>query len=292
MDIRTLLGKSVNKLKNRGVSSPELDSELLLAQILAKPKEYIHTYPEKKISKEKEKIFWTLIKKRSAFIPLAHLLGYKEFWGRNFSVGKGVLVPRPESELIIEEVLKNDFSSLPELNLIDVGTGSGCLIVTLSRFLEKHENISFWGIDKHSTPLKYSRINAHRHRQKNIKLVKGSLLSYFLKDPDKLKKFNIVVANLPYLTRRQLKEEKSIQKEPKKSLVSPNKGLKHYRKLFEQLFKIKKAKPEAGLRIYCEINPGQADDIKKMASRILKAENREIKKDLSGKERLLLVNWL
>ncbi len=291
MKVKDLLNKARKELEAGKIESAWLDPQVLLSYLLSKEKEYLHIYPDKEIEKKIEKKYFSLIKKRGQGEPLAYLVGRKEFYGLDFAVGKGVLIPRPETELIIDETLNLDLNKYSSLNLIDVGTGSGCIITTLSKLLAQKNKITFWGVDKYATPLKYARKNAEKHKQTKIKFSKSSLLDYFLKNPGELKEFNLIIANLPYLTRDQFSQEKSIQKEPKTSLISAEKGLKHYKKLLAQVTRLKKAKPGASFLIYCEINPEQAIDLTKYAQEKLRPNNLQIKKDLAGLDRLVIMKF-
>lgn len=289
MKVKDLLNQARIELEAKNIKSAWLDPQVLLAHLFSREKEYLHIHPDKEVGKKIEEKYFQLIKKRGQGEPLAYLTGKKEFYGLEFSVGKGVLIPRPESELIIEEILNLDLTKYSSLNLIDVGTGSGCLVITLAKSLTGLKNIAFRGIDKYNQPLKYARENARKHQQKNIKFIKSSLLEHFLKTPKELKEFNLITANLPYLTPEQFSREESIQKEPQTSLISPEKGLAHYKELFRQLARLKSAKPEAKFLIYCEINPEQVKDLKKCSQKILKIKDLQIKKDLSGLDRLVIL---
>ncbi len=289
MDIKSIYKKSFSNLKYKKIPTPNLDVEAIISFVLKKNKEFLFTYPEHRITAKQKKIISSLIKKRGKGFPLAYLINSKFFFGLDFSVGQGVLIPRPETEIIVQDILETDFKKKKEINIIDLGTGSGCLAITLAKLLNKYENISFWGVDKYAKPLKYACLNAEKHKQTKVKFIRNSLLNYFLKNTTELKEFNLITANLPYLTRNQFKHEKSIQKEPRTSLISPENGLKHYRELFRQIARLKSIKSEANYLFYCEINPEQVKDLEKLSQEFFKPEKLLIKKDLAGLDRVIKI---
>lgn len=285
MNIRKVLKIGTESLKEKEIDTAILDAEVIFSYVIGKPKEYLHTYPKEKIGQAEVKKFNKLIKKRARGCPLAYILGKKEFYGLNFLVEKGVLTPRPETELIIDEVKALvEKNNLQNINIIDVGTGSGCIIITLAKLLKS--NYHYYAIDKYSKPLKVARKNAQKHNLSNINFQKSNLLNFFIKNPDKLSGINIITANLPYLTKNQFKDSQTIKKEPKKALISENSGLRHYEKLFKQIRELKSINSGKKFYIFCEIDPKQERKISELIKKFFSNAEIDFKKDLAGLSRL------
>jgi len=138
MNISDLLSLGIKNLKKTS-PTPELDTEVLLTYILKKSKEFIYTNLDKEISSRKAlNDFLTSLRRREKREPVAYITGHKEFYGLDFHVNKSTLLPRPETELIIDEVVKAITQSKikPPINIADIGTGSGCIAVALAKILQ------------------------------------------------------------------------------------------------------------------------------------------------------------
>ncbi len=266
LTLRNTLKEAAQKLLSAKIESAWLDAELILAFVLKKTRSQILSHDEIILSKIQFKKFNLLIKQRLNFVPIAYILGYKEFYGLKFKVTKDTLVPRPESELMVEEALKYiDTKTF----VIDIGTGSGCLLSSVL----KHCKAKGLAIDISKKALAVARLNAKSHKlSKRIIFKQNNLLSNI-----KVPKSNLVIlANLPYLNGKEMKE-KTISKEPKTALYAGADGLLYYKKLEQQL------KHYSNYTLLCEINPGQKNGFRKLFPKA------EFKKDLSGKIRLAIV---
>jgi len=251
----------------------ELD--YLMALTLHKNIEYVYKNPDKALNRSNILAFKRLVNKRLENWSLAKLKKQKEFFKLNFLVNRHTLIPRPESELLVEEALK---ITSDNQNIIDIGTGSGALILSLAYNNKHHAN--YLACDISLKALRVAKSNARKLGLKNkVKFVKSDLLKNIEG------KFDIIIANLPYLTNEQMKEP-SISKEPSSALVSGKDGLNHYRKLLKQLPKHLNNK----YTILLEIDPGQADVIKREITDNL--PNSEIKflKDLNKDIRVVKIN--
>jgi len=275
-----------------------LDAELLLSFVLKKPREYLFTHPEARISAAQLKKLRKLIRRRKKGEPIAYLVGNKEFFGLDFFVNKNVLIPRPETELLIEKALDkigNSKESLRQLAILDVGTGSGNIIISLLRNLpeKKRKSVSFAALDISKKALSVARLNARRHNcQDKIIFAKSDLLEFLIKKQKIIFKRNLhILANLPYLTFQEYKEcSPEIRKyEPSIALKSQKRGLGHYKKLLNQVRKIAGLGFPKKITLYFEISPWQ----KKYLSYEIKANlgNTQTScfKDLAGRTRLAIV---
>jgi release factor glutamine methyltransferase len=285
---RKKLNKSAGKF-----SSPDLDAVMLLARVLKKPKEFLHAYPEKKLTAAQLTKYRQLVARRAKHEPVAYILGEKEFYGFDFTVNKNVLIPRPDTEILIDEVVK---SATAASTIIDIGTGSGAIAITLKKLLPK---ASVFAIDTSSAALSVARKNAKRLSAKII-FKKGDLLAPL---KNKILRFSqndtpiIITANLPYLSRDEWKKcQPEIKKyEPYSAFVGGKTGLEIYKKLFEEINHICHSRRrndseglirESRLYIFIEIGHNQKSAITKLAKKILRPSEIEFTKDLSGKWRV------
>ena len=191
-----------NKLKEAQISSYSLDSELILCNILKVDRTTILAYPKRKLTKQN--IFHAnhFLKRRLQHEPLAYILGFKEFYGRNFKVNSSVLVPRPETEEIIEQ-LKNNLVNNNE-TLLDIGTGSGILAVTIAKEFQ-NKNIKAYASDISKDALVVAKDNATMHNA-NISFIKSNLLENI--EQNILNEVTILVANLPYVNKNWINQKK------------------------------------------------------------------------------------
>lgn len=210
---------ATQKLDKIGIDSSALDTDVLLSFVLKKPKEFLYTYPEKKLTASQIKKYNFLIKKRIKKMPIAYLIGHKEFFGLNFYVDKNVLIPRPLTESLVEAVIKEIKNK--KAIIADIGTGSGCIAIALKKHLPQ---ATIYAVDISVAALKVAKKNARKHHAKII-FKKGNLL-----DPIKKIKIDYIVANLPYLKVGQIKDE--LIYEPKTALLG---GDKYIKKLLRQI---------------------------------------------------------
>ena len=274
----------MKKIKELLLNKSNLESEILLAHAISKDKVFILTHPEYEL---KTKEYCQFIYFRYLFnhgYSIAAITNHKEFFGLEFFVNKNVLIPRPETELIVEEVL-NEISAINNNTLlIDVGTGSACIPISiLKNTSNTHQAIA---LDISNKALKVARKNIAKFNV-NIELLKSNLLSTIIKRDYSFYEKIIITANLPYLTTDQVKREPSIQKEPMIALIARENGLALYHQLLGQIVKIFSDKK---LLILFEIDPSQTLQITSLAKNYLPQCKFEIKKDLAGLDRILKIS--
>lgn len=245
-----------NKLKEAQISSYSLDSELILCNILKVDRTTVLAYPKRKLTKQN--IFHAnhFLKRRLQHEPLAYILGFKEFYGRNFKVNSSVLVPRPETEEIIEQ-LKNNLINNNE-TLLDVGTGSGILAVTITKEFQ-NKNIKVHASDISKDALAVAKNNAILHNA-NISFIKSNLLENI--EQNILNEVTILVANLPYVNKNWINQKKpnELHYEPQIALYSEKEGLELIEKLLNTTNKIPNLK-----YLILEADPEQFYKIEKIA---------------------------
>ncbi len=274
----------MKKIKELLLNKSNLESEILLAHAISKDKVFILTHPEYELkTKEYCHFVYCLFLYNSGY-SIASITHHKEFYGLDFFVNKNVLIPRPETELIVEEVL-NEISAINNNTLlIDVGTGSACIPISI---LKNTSNIrQAIALDISNKALKVARKNIAKFNV-NIELLKSNLLSTIIKRDYSFYEKIIITANLPYLTTDQVKQEPSIQKEPTIALIAKENGLTLYHQLLGQIVKIFSGKK---LLILFEIDPSQTRQITSLAKNYLPQCKFEIKKDLAGLDRILKIS--
>ncbi len=268
---------------------------LLLSKASQKTKEWLLTHPE-------YKNFWALLKykyylrKFHKGIPISYILGYKEFYNLDFLVNKYTLIPRPDTETLVDatiDEISNIQFPISNIILIDVGTGTGCIPITILKRPVCRQagcKINAIATDISKQALKIAKKNAKKHNVK-INFLHGDLLSPILQSCN-LSIFQsvIITANLPYLKEEWWKNEPSIQQEPKTALVSDNDtGLNIYEQLLQQIYDNLVIFKSLNLVILLEIDPRQSSQIFSLIQKHLPEASVEIIKDLSGFDRVVKI---
>jgi release factor glutamine methyltransferase len=284
MRIKQALSLSTKKFLKFS-TSPALDAEVLFSFVLKKEKAYLYSSPEKNLTKKQAKKFKSLVIQRTKGMPIAYLAGRKEFLGLEFLINRNVLIPRPETETLVEIILKQ-IKNKKDLNILDVGTGSGCIIVSLAKKLFAHsrelEN-RYLASDISHKAIGVAKKNAKKHKAK-ILFKSGDLL-----DPWKKEKIHVLIANLPYGW-KQWKNNLStdtigLKFEPQEALFTSNRGLFLIKKIIKQVAE-KKQKP---FLIFLEFDPRQAKQIKNLTKKYLPDFLTNIFMDLAGRQRFVLL---
>ena len=196
MNIENILNEGIRTLKQSKIPNPQLDSEILLSNSIKRDKKYIILNPKELLNSEQVETFKNLIERRRKKEPVAYLINKKEFWKDEFFVNKDVLIPRPDTELIIEQVLKI-YSKDSQLQVLDIGTGSGCILLSI---LKERPNFYGTGIDISKKSINVSKLNA---KQLNL----TSRVKFFHSSVDNFKigKYDLIVSNPPYIELFNLK---------------------------------------------------------------------------------------
>ncbi|HIO97640.1 MAG TPA: peptide chain release factor N(5)-glutamine methyltransferase [Leucothrix sp.] len=197
--------------------SPALDAELLLAHCLNKNQTYLHTWPEQILTADQQKCFLKLIEKRLTNYPVAYLLGIKHFWTLGLIVTPDVLIPRPETELLVEIALEN-IKDIAHPKILDLGTGSGAIALALASERDDAEIIA---CDFSSRALKIAKLNGDKNKLSGkVTFIESNWFSN-ITDND----FDLIVSNPPYIDPLDPHLLESIRYEPQQALVANNKGL-------------------------------------------------------------------
>ena len=242
MNIKSAIIDGASILKRKFISSADLDSEILMAEAIKKKREFLILNSSFNIDKKDLRIFYELIEKRSTREPIAYIINKKSFWSSEFFVTKDTLIPRPDTELIIENVLK--FTKNKEsLRILDIGIGSGCILLSI---LKEKKNFYGTGIDISKKCLKISKINAINlkvdHRLKLIKTDVDKFIS---------SKYDLIVSNPPYIVKKKLKylDRDVVKYEPTQALNGGIDGLSEIRKVINKSSELIKKKGRLILEI-------------------------------------------
>ena len=260
MNIQELLNQGSKELNLNNIKTHILDSEILLSKILNKSREKILLNPKQEVKFEDTINFKKLIKRRSLNEPVAYILNEKEFWSLNFYVNKSTLIPRPETELMVDKLTK--IFKDKAINILDIGTGSGCILLS---FLLELKNSCGLGIDISRDSVKIAAYNAKAHNLNNRAKFLRMCFSNFYQ-----KKFDLIVSNPPYVKRSVIKNLDGGIKlfEPKIALDGGNDGLDLIRKVIYKAKYILKIKGLLSLEI--------GNEQLKEVSKILKRNNLRV----------------
>jgi len=241
MEILELINNGSRKLKNKKIYSHKLDSEILLSKVLNKTREELLINLNKKIEPKKINDFYKLVDRRSLKEPIAYILEKKEFWSKNFLVNKNTLIPRPETELMVEKIVK--IFKTKDIFILDIGTGTGCILLSILGELKNSKGI---GIDISSKAIKIANENSKKHKlTQRTKFYRRSLSEIYQN------KFDLIVSNPPYIMRKDIKNlNEDIKKfEPKLALDGGNDGLDVIKKVIYKSKSILKIKGMLALEI-------------------------------------------
>lgn len=272
--IKDLLIWTTRFFTEKGLENPRLEAEILLAAALGKDRVYLYTNYDLPVNQKEREIYREWIKRRAKGEPTAYITGNKEFMSLNFRVNPHVLIPRPDTEILVEEALRLADRWQGEVRICDVGTGSGAIAVSLAYYLPR---AMVYATDISREALELAADNAARYGV-NIVLAKGDLLEPFAGE----EKFHIITANLPYISEEEYEMLDSSVKnyEPRLALIAPGDGLDLYRRLIPQAWQLLK---EEGY-LLMEIGFNQGEKALGMAREWGKAD---IIKDLAGRDRVI-----
>ena len=230
MTIKELLNQAVIMLKNENIEAPKNKARMLLQATLKKSREYLMIYDNKEVTSLERDKYIKNVKRLILGEPLQYITGIQEFMKLNFLVTRDVLIPRPDTEILVEEVIKIA-ENIPNPVILDLCTGSGAIAVSLAKYIK---NVHICAIDISSKALEIAKKNAELNGVKNnIDFIESNLF-----DKIKDKKFDIIVSNPPYIETETIKRlSKDVQNEPRIALDGGKDGLDFYRKISENGYK-------------------------------------------------------
>jgi release factor glutamine methyltransferase len=282
MLIGDALAQAARRLRNDGVDSPRLDAELLLAHVLDSNRASVLTWPERRLTPKQLTRYRDLVARRAAREPLAYIVGHREFFGLDFLLDPRVLIPRPETELLVERALSiagELRSATPQPEIADVGAGSGAITVTLAVRLPQ---ATVYALDSSPGALQMTAQNALRHGVSDrVRCLEGDLLAPLPGPVD------LIAANLPYVTTDEWQglPPEIRDHEPRAALDGGPDGLTFIRRLLAL------AAPHLrpGGSILLEIGAGQGTAATGLARQGFPQAEVQLHQDYAGLDRLLVV---
>ncbi len=270
------INKASKLLKKKKIKTAKLDSEILMSSVIEKNREYLILNSNQILTENSIKTFKDLISKRSQGKPIAYLTGKKDFWKNEFHVSEDVLVPRPDTELIVEQVLKF-YKNKTKLNILDIGVGSGCILLSI---IAEKKNFRGVGIDINKKSLGICKKNAFYLNLKNK-------VKFFESDVDNFNygKYDLIVSNPPYINSLKLKylENDFVKFEPKIALDGGLDGVSEIRKVINKSSELIKKNGKFFLEI--------GFDQKYKVEKILKDKGffvNRVVKDLANNDRCII----
>lgn len=277
MDIKSALNWAKNELTK--TSEPDSSAMVLMSEITNLTRTEIMAHPEKILKTLELKKFKSLVKRRKAHESVWHIIGKVNFWGLDFFVNKNVLVPRPETEFLVEHVVNYVLAKNYQVNkILDMGTGSGTIAISLGA---EFPEINFVAVDKSPQALVMARKNARYNKVKNIKFIKSDLFS------NVAGKFDVICANLPYIPSPNIKSLAADvhHYEPRLALDGGERGVEIYERFFKNVGNHLSKK---GV-IFCEIGLNQGKEIKEIVKKYLPQSKCMISKDLAEIDRIAII---
>lgn len=270
MDVKEAIKYGIDNLKN--IDDKSLKVRLLLSHFMNVEKNYLITHDSEQLSSEVEEKYKQGIEKLSKDIPLQYITNTQEFYGMKFKVNENVLIPRYDTEILIEETLKRAEN---QDKILDMCTGSGIIAITLAKNVK---NANVFASDLSLEALKVAKENNELHNA-NVKFINSNLFENIEE-----KNFDIIVSNPPYITEKEMQElENQVKKEPEMALYGGVDGLDFYRKITE---KAKEYLKKEGLLIF-EIGYKQKEDVSNILTEN-KFKNIKCVKDLQGLDRVII----
>lgn len=282
MVIKDLLNIGMTLIKDRKYSNPLLESILVLSKVLDVDKSYIYAHLDKIVDESIKDEFLNLMKKRSIGYPIQYILGEKDFMGLNLYIEEGVLIPRGDTEVLVDYIIsyiKEEYLD-EEAKILEIGSGSGAISLSIGKYCS---NAQVYAVDIEDIPIRIGNINKERLGITNVNFFKGDLFQPI--SQMKLEgKFDIIVSNPPYISKDELEDLESEVKdfEPRTALDGGVDGLDFYREITKES---KSFLARKGLLIY-EIGYKQAIDVKNI---LIKEgfQNTRVIRDLQGLDRVV-----
>lgn len=277
MTIKETIKKGMIDLKVNGVDEPKLKSRLLMQYILNKPRQYLIVHDSEILTLRQEVDYFKSIKKLINGVPLQHITHMQEFMKMNFFVNEDVLIPRPDTESLVEEVIAIA-KKINAKKILDLCTGSGAIAISLAKYI-KDSKIT--AVDISRKALSVAKTNAKNNEVENqITFIESDLFKNVKKE-----KYDMIVSNPPYIKKDIIKTlDKEVQKEPKIALDGGYDGLDFYRKIINQSDEYLKYKGYLCL----EIGYDQKIDVIELIENEEKYVDTYCKKDLYGNDRVII----
>ncbi len=293
LTIAEAINKAASTLSARGVSDARLDAEVLLRFILNRDRAWFMTHADEPLDEDKQGLFEKAVTRRAKREPLQYIVGSQEFWGLDFIVGPDVLIPRPETELVVETALKitghgrRSTEGDTPFMIVDLCTGSGCIAVSLAREIR---NARLFAIDTSGKALAIARENARKHGvSERIRFLEGDLFQP-LEELDVRGQVDIVTANPPYIRSGDLRglQPEVRDFEPEIALIAGPMGKELHQKIIDRAPAFLKRHGA----LIMEMGEGQAEGLIEIMNKNGRYAAPEILKDLAGIDRVIVAEKL
>lgn len=288
--IEYLISDGLKLLEKRDFNNPSLDVQLILMHLLGKEKIYLYVHKDEIVDEKIVNKYYEMLKLRNRGYPLQYMLNYQEFMGLELYIEEGVLVPRPDTETLVEKIInigKGDkYKNKEIVNILDIGTGSGAIALSLAHYIK---NSKVTAIDISDVAIKVANINKEKFSLKNLRILKVDLFDD-LKFKESIKngdynKYDIIVSNPPYIEREEIdKLQIEVSKyEPRMALDGGSSGIIYYEKIKEIADDLI---CEDGI-LSVEIGHNQSKIVLELFESIETVKKVEVDKDLYGKDRVV-----
>lgn len=277
MLIKEAIRKGMISLKTNNIQEPNLKSRLLMQYILNKSRQYMLIHDNEELTNKQEKAYLENIEKMIKGVPLQHITHSQEFMKMNFYVNENVLIPRPDTEILVEEVI-NIAKKTNAKKILDLCTGSGAIAISLAKYIE---NSQITAVDISEEALRIAKLNAvNNNVEDKITFVKSDLFENIVKE-----KYDIIVSNPPYIKKDFMKKlDKEVQQEPYIALDGGYDGLDFYRKIISEGYQYLKFKGY----LCMEIGYDQKQEVFDIIKSQEKYSNTYSKIDLGGNDRIVV----
>nr|WP_312579656.1 peptide chain release factor N(5)-glutamine methyltransferase [Sedimentibacter sp.] len=288
--IEKLLKDGLNIIEKRDYNNPFLDVQLILSYLLHKDRIYLHINKDEEVEKNVSEKYYEMVERRNIGYPLQYMINSQEFMGLDFFVQDGVLVPRPDTEILVEKIINivNHFKQKnKKIKILDIGTGSGAIALSLGYYLK---NSFVTAVDVSDIAIETAKINADRLSVSNVSIIKADVFSDVINinkinNINEVEEYDIIVSNPPYIETSVIENlQTEVSKyEPKIALDGGVDGLDFYRRIVE-VFKFMHSKD--GI-LAVEIGHNQKKEVIKIFEDAELFSKIETDKDLSGNDRVI-----
>ena len=274
MTLKQVLNRARHIFTANQIEDASLEGEILLRHVLGMNRAELYSSLDREIESDQEDVFWNLVQRRVSGEPTAYITGHKEFYSLDFYIDRRVLIPRPETELLVEKAL--ELAQTRDISVIaDIGTGCGTIAISLARLLPR---LKVYATDVSADALEVARINSRKHGVvENVKLLQGDMLEPLPESVD------LIVANLPYVTGEEISRSALADFEPLVALDGGVDGLDRIAQLCEQAAE----KLKCNGCISLEVGLGQSHAVVDLVHQHFTSASVEVVPDLQGIERVI-----
>jgi release factor glutamine methyltransferase len=282
--IKETIAEGISRLKKREYNNPFLEAYMILEYLLNKEKLFLITHENEKVDKEIYKKYIELIEKRNTGYPVQYIVHNQEFMGINFYLEEEVLIPRPDTEVLVEnaiKIAKSDYFPYKNIKALDIGTGSGAIAVSFGYYCREADVL---GVDINPKAVEVARRNVKSNKLDNVKIIKGDMFMEKFDFPNE--KYDIIMSNPPYIKSEDIEKlqlEVSTY-EPKNALDGGVSGLKFH----SQILRIVPNYLNDKSVLIIEIGWDQAEEVVKTMRKIKGFKKVEVKKDIAKKDRIVI----